>query len=302
MKNQFNKNKINICLNCAALGDTICAMPIIKNLLAENRINGILSNSKWIELMELYGIPSEMITFMREDGTLTPFDDKGFLIAPFYLEHRAPYRVHLIDFFSYSVSYSILKSKEKSIKIDPSRLPVNPIKSSGYVVMQGSTRLRSRTMPKSCWESIRDGILRLGLDVVVLGDPKDSSDYDLSKCNAEYMGCGLGVSAAICAGARCVVGVDGGLIYIAATTDVPIVAGYTFVDPYYRAPWRDGVFAKNFSAVGPRGDCKYCTNSLCAYGIEFDKACPNDIDFDCMKTLHPDDFMLAILSYCQPQD
>jgi len=53
-------------------------------------------------------------------------------------------------------------------------------------------------------------------------------------------------------------GMDTGPMHIAATTNTPIVCCYSFVDPFYRRPFRDGV---PFEAVG-RGH--ECAHSFCA--------------------------------------
>lgn len=302
MIKDFNKNKINIVINCSALGDTICGIPIIKALLRENRLNKILCNGKWAELMKLLDIPPEMIFFMNENG-LTEFDPNDLIMAPFYLENRAPYRIHLTDFFSYNVSYAVLTGWEKSTKIDDSKLHGRLIDKK-YIVLQGSTRLRSRTLLPVEWDKIKNHALQSGLDVIVLGAKEDAIIYDYTGCNSSYIGCDLKTSITLCRDASAVLGVDGGLIYIASLTDVPIVAGYTFVDPLYRAPYRHGMIGWNFRTIAPRGECSYCTNSLCAYGIEFDVKCPREIDFDCMKTLCGDDFITEldrILLYNTPQ-
>jgi len=293
----FNKNKINILINCCAIGDTICVIPSILALLKEGRLNKILSNKKWGELFSLFDIPSEIITYMNDDS-LTPFDPDGYIIVPAYPENRAPYRMHLTDFFSYNLAYATLTPNEKSIRVADEKMIDNPIKSKKYVVMQGSTRLRSRTLLPTEWKKIKDHLLSRLIDVVVLGDPSDGSDYDTTGCISEFMGCNLTTSISICKGARAVVGVDGGLIYIASLTFTPIIAGYSFVDPDYRAPYRRGVKGANFKAIHPRGGCKFCTNSLCAYGIEFDVACPNNIDFECVRTLMADDFISALYKTC----
>lgn len=288
----FNKNKVNLLINCCAIGDTICVIPTVLALLKEGRLNKILSNKKWDELFSLFDIPREIITYMNDDS-LTPFDPNDHIIIPAYPENRAPYRMHLTDFFSYNLAYATLTPKEKSIKVDQRKLIDTPV-SSRYVVMQGSTRLRSRTLLPAEWTKIKEYLFSKGLDVVVLGDPLDKSDYDTSGCITEFMGCNLTTSISICNGAKAVIGVDGGLIYIASLTDTPIIAGYSFVDPDYRAPYRNSIKGWNFKAVHPRGKCTYCTNSLCAFGIEFDVACPNQIDFDCIKTLVADDFIFQI--------
>lgn len=55
---------------------------------------------------------------------------------------------------------------------------------------------------------------------------------------------------------KLVIGLDSGLTHVAACTDVPIVCGYTSVNPLHRAPYRHNEFAWNFFPVVPPLDQK----------------------------------------------
>lgn len=288
---KFNQNKINIMINCAALGDTICSLPILYALHAEGRINKILSNPKWRELLSLTELPADMITFMFNDK-LTPFDPGAYHIAPLYQSHRAPYCMHLVDFFSQAVAYAILTPEQNSVQIPRERLPENALKGRRYIVLQSTTRLRSRTLLPATWLEIKKYIHSLGYEIVLLGD-KESS-YDTRGCITDYMACSISTSISVLWDAACCVGVDGGLLYLAALTDCPIVAGYTFVNPRFRLPYRHGEFGWKCHSVGPYKGCHYCTDSLCAFGIEFDVACPAKRDFECVTNLRSLDFINGI--------
>jgi len=288
---KFNPHKINVVINCAALGDTICCLPIIYALLKEDRLHKILSNSKWTDLLPLAGIPAEKITFMRDDG-IVEFDPGHYHTAPFYLDNRAPYNMHLVDFFSYSAAYAILDANQKSISIPRDRLPVNTIDDKNYIVMQASTRLRSRTILPDTWKQIKDYYIAYGLDVVCLGDRE--SDYDTTGCDISHLGCSIAESLSILWDARGCIGVDGGLIYLASLTNCPIVAGYSFVNPKFRLPYRHGEFGWKCRTVTPQNGCYFCSDSLVAYGIEFDVNCPNKLDFECIKSLRAVDFIAAM--------
>jgi len=84
-----------------------------------------------------------------------------------------------------------------------------------------------------------------------------------------------------------IIGLDNGLIHLAGMTDVPIVAGYTTVDPYYRVPYRHGVKGWNCYVVEPTSECRYCqTEHFETYGINFlecgimSKECMYSLTFD----------------------
>lgn len=300
MNYNFNINKINVGVNCGALGDMICGIPILKVLLSENRINKILAAPLWKELFKLTGISDENIIWLNPKG-LTPFDPGNLPFPAMYPENRAPYRTDLYDFFSQNVAYANLSPEEKSLYVDRNLLPINPLRERNYIVMQASPVWESRTLNPEAWNEIKNYLFDKGFEVVALGDMKRKA-YDLTGCIIDYMDCSISQTISILHDAKCMIGVDGGLIYLAALTNCPIVAGYTFVNPRYRAPCRRGIEGWNFLAVEPRSECKYCSDSICAYGITFDKECPNKIDFECAKSLHAEDFIMAIESFSEIQE
>lgn len=71
-------------------------------------------------------------------------------------------------------------------------------------------------------------------------------------------------AAKIMGQAACVVGLDNGLLHLAATTDVPIVAGYTSVDPIHRVPYRHGILGWNVVEVLPPTSlgCRFCQTQM----------------------------------------
>jgi ADP-heptose:LPS heptosyltransferase len=63
--------------------------------------------------------------------------------------------------------------------------------------------------------------------------------------------------------AHLVLGVDNGLLHLAACSDVPILAGFTTVEPWLRTPVRQGVDAKDYWTLEPPEelDCRFCQSS-----------------------------------------
>lgn len=58
-------------------------------------------------------------------------------------------------------------------------------------------------------------------------------------------------AAKIMSKAKCVLGVDNGLLHVAACTDVAIIGGYTTVDPKHRLPFRHNESGWNYQVVVP---------------------------------------------------
>lgn len=91
--------------------------------------------------------------------------------------------------------------------------------------------------------------------------------------------------------AECVIGIDGGLLHLAGTTDVPIVYGITSVDPAHRAIWRHNEANWKLVHVQPPASlkCRGCQSHwTLVFGFPFtsclysDNACAN---------LDPQDFL-----------
>lgn len=86
-------------------------------------------------------------------------------------------------------------------------------------------------------------------------------------------------AAKIMSGAKVMLGVDCGLMHVAACTDVPIVGGYTTVTPELRMPTRNGIEGYKWYSVVPDENlgCRFCqvkTNFL--YGHDYTKCLYKD--------------------------
>lgn len=86
----------------------------------------------------------------------------------------------------------------------------------------------------------------------------------------------------IMSGAQCVVGLDNGLLHLAGTTDVPIVAGFSTVEPRLRLPYRHDTLGWNcYTAVPDEAiECRFCQSKMIhVYNFDFrncyygDKVC-----------------------------
>lgn len=93
----------------------------------------------------------------------------------------------------------------------------------------------------------------------------------------------IGESSAIC-------GLDNGLLHIAGCTDVPIVGGFTTVDPNHRMPYRNGKLGDGFYPVILSDEelaCNFC-QSRCSLTIKHPnkdfRYCIYD-DYECTKLL-----------------
>lgn len=103
-------------------------------------------------------------------------------------------------------------------------------------------------------------------------------------------------SAKIIEGAELVIGLDNGLIHVAACTDVKIVVGYTTLFSQHRLPIRDNVLGNNCYPVeltDKELDCRGCQSRECfRFNHDF-KQCYKGT-MECLKLLDSDKYIFAI--------
>lgn len=94
----------------------------------------------------------------------------------------------------------------------------------------------------------------------------------------------------LCGYAAAVVGVDGGTLHLAGTTDVPIVYAMGTTLPTHRYITRQGGPSHKIRYVGPRDlECTGCQSKAVLTRHDF-RHCPFS-DNVCMTMLHPEDFI-----------
>lgn len=93
--------------------------------------------------------------------------------------------------------------------------------------------------------------------------------------------------------ARAVIGLDNGLLHLAAAADkhVPIIAAYTTVRPEHRLPYRLGQKGAGVSIIRPKGSsCKFC-QSEARFVHEHDFRTCYFNDYECIKHITGEQFI-----------
>lgn len=294
--------------NTSAVGDTVCVVPTVRALINEKKLYKVLANKRNCEIFRLCGIEEEFIVELASVEEVATFDPQGSTLVCANIPGHAAYRIHLVDLFSIFPINAMLKPEEKNVQAVSGKLPSLRDKDwwpqglGDYVVIGVGYVHKSRRLPVKAYKEIVKYCTGAGLNIVLLGSSRSpSSKQPVNFEEHPKDGCidlinmtTVSESVAIMSKAQCVIGVDSGLIYLAALTSTPIVCGYTFVDPYYRAPYRRNQKGWEFYPVEPRGECKYCSNDLAMFGVEFDNCCPKGNGFECAATLSGEDFIEAI--------
>jgi hypothetical protein len=139
-----------------------------------------------------------------------------------------------------------------------------------YVVFTPGAVSAARTVPGHYWNPIVEFVKSKGLTPVFLGTRKM---VELTVKFPDGLNYGEGIdlrdqttmmeAAWIMKNSACVVGLDNGLIHLAASTDAPIVAGYNMVHPRDRRPrrrvgvWREVYLSRDeLSCIGCQSEMK----------------------------------------------
>ena len=323
----FETKKIYVICETGALGDTIATLPTLKILADKGHIEKLFVDDRYTFLYDcifprslLYPlnkavsrIPKEQVTAEVPKHVIDPHTgDAAFLSYPCIagipiVQTMNPYglmpiHAHLIDAFSAAICNAILKDSEKDYPfIEKKKLPTNKCPIDNYAVVSFGSTAENRKMTPDAFEGIKAYLASRGLGVVLLGK---SSHVLTIGATGEVVGtkfdglddtgcCNMidkttiAESLSILHDAKCFIGIDGGLMHLAGMTDIPIVGGFTSVDPYYRIIYRHGERGWKFYPVEPTTECRYCqTEAWCAFGVNF-HVC-HAKTHDCMRSLTAD--------------
>jgi ADP-heptose:LPS heptosyltransferase len=318
---RFNPTqKMYVIATTGALGDTCSTFPTLKLLVDRGHIEKLFVDIRFYALYQLF-FPPEVLVPLSEASRFIPKEELtpdipmesidlstgGTTVFDYPVNPNLPIiktmrnfptsiHTHLIDHFSMSICDAVFKEHQKDYPhVDSSKLPINPMTGRKYVVIAYGATTEHRRMLPEVLSGLVDYFKSIDVEVVLIG----KRDHVL-RCSGTYTSptfdaipngvvdlidqTTMPEALAIINEAQMVIGLDNGLIHLAALTDVPIVAGYTTVDPYYRLPYRHGIKGWNVFTVEPTSDCRYCqTETFCTYALNFLKC--QTTTKECMKSL-----------------
>jgi ADP-heptose:LPS heptosyltransferase len=304
---KFNPiQKIYIIATTGALGDTVSTFPTLKLLVDRGHIEKIFVDGRFYALYQLF-FPQEVLVPLSEASIFIPKEEitsdipkenidpttGGTTIFDYPVNPNLPIiktlrnfptsiHTHLVDHFSMSICDAMFKEHQKDYPlIDPGKLPINKMLGRKYVVIAYGATTEHRRMLPEVLAGLVDYFSSRNIEVVLIGKRDHALRCSSTITNPTFDAIPEGVinfidqttmpeALAIIRESEMVIGLDNGLIHMAALTDVPIVAGYTTVDPYYRLPYRHGVKGWNIYTVEPDSNCRYCqTETFCTYALNF---------------------------------
>jgi ADP-heptose:LPS heptosyltransferase len=215
-------------------------------------------------------------------------------------------RMHLVDqAFTAWTNGSPPLSAKNYISLNLEKIDVAKFNlPKDYAIITSLFTAEVREFPKMIVRRICRHLNNLNITPVFLGKHKAamSKSHTITSTNNVDTGCGVDLidkttlleAAKIMSNSKFVMGVDNGLLHLAATTDAPIISGYTSVDPEHRIPQRHDVSGWKYKSVVPPDnlDCKFCQSKLNFFHRDF-RFC-NEGTLECLRLMRADQYIEAI--------
>ncbi len=313
--------EVNFVLAHAALGDMIGSLPAIIRARKENPAMKIV-------LFVQHGQRKLVKTLLAPYGSFTVenLDDlkgmaqHGQIHGPCVINSvekntQTRNRIPLVD-FGFIALLDALPNNDAERNY-PNAAPIGHKEIEGkYICMQVGFTAKNREFKHPVMKAIIEWAIVTGRKVVIVGSskthagkvlengmigPRDvQSNYDdlpdtyKDACIDMRDKTVLTQARNILGHADAVVGIDGGLLHLAGTTDVPIVYGFTHVRPEHRQVFRHGKANWRVATVTPRDlGCAGCqSNWTLVFGHCF-TTCAYE-DYLCTDKLDPKDFVNAL--------
>lgn len=221
------------------------------------------------------------------------YDAKKTTITTKWDSITSPMKTSLLDYaFAKLCDENPSIINKNYLKIKPDEIDVSEIGlPDKYVVITAGYTAEVREFKAKYINKITNYIDRKGCGVVFLGQTKTATggkfviegkfneEIDFTNTFNLVDKTTLLQAAKIMGNAKAVIGVDNGLLHVAACTDVTIIGGFTTVTPETRLPVRHDTLGWNYLTVEPDKDlgCRFCqvkTNFL--YGHNYTKCIYKD--------------------------
>jgi len=268
-----------ICIDitgCAALGDTLCATPVVRKISKTyNRKVSVIShhpdlfkNSPYVDKNFKYN--DELYHQIKEEYDVMSTFDVSYKPNGVCNKHNA---TEIRQFHAINLGFMLLKEEMELDYIpDSVSLPDLPEK---YVLIHPVQNWNSRTWDISKWQLLTNLLNEKGIKVISVG--KNSSELGGSNVDKPVFELKIkdGISLVnqtsldetwnLIDKSMCFITMDSGLLHLAGTTDVEIIQLGSSINPELRAPYRHGSQEYKYHYV--RGGCGLHCASDMKYGV-----------------------------------
>lgn len=248
-------------INWGGLGDCIARAPAVKTMLESypNVKFRFYVQGIGLDLYVYWFSNYANVEFIKNLNDVSGEEGPGHVKSFNGTKHHG-LGMHLVDHGYLSLLERMPLPTDNKNYLSLNKFPLYP--NPKFVALTPNYTAGNRTLADDQWEPLIDGILSRGLEVHLCGsiaglDPlKNRQDLldkvkDMWNKHPSTLDC-----AEYLANAQAVIGVDNGLIHLAACTEVPIVVAYTSQLAAYRIPIREKGKIEVVSATSPCNGCE----------------------------------------------
>ena len=265
-----------ICIDitgCRALGDTICATPVVKKISQtyNNQVSVISHHSEIFSnlpyVKDSFQYTSELLDKIKSDyQILSTFDvsykDNGVCNKHNVMDIR---QLHAIN-----LGFMLTKD-EMTLDYIPNKDVILPHLPNKYVLIHSVQNWNSRTWPAKNWQMLTQLLNEKGISVISIG--KNSSELGGSNVDKPVFDfpiklgynlmnqTSLDQTWHLMNNCSCFITMDSGLLHLAGTTDCEIIQLGSSINPEFRSPYRHGSQQYKYHYVN--GGCElHCASDM----------------------------------------
>lgn len=304
---EFQPHRFNFIYNCGGIGDYIQWTPAIRwAILNHPYLSGYIHTPRYFEELARLWLSDLAPRYEIISGGKFEEDERiagkqG--LAPDLKQFANASGMHLftLGWVYYTQSDVVQKGFEVVPEIRGDEAPVSRFNlPENYACIPITATAANRRLTGRAIEEISKYLVKKGITPVYLGKKELAADYSgtAEECDLSY---GIDLreqtnliqAACVMAHSRLTLGLDGGLLHLAACTKAPVIMGFTSVDPRVRVPPRK---AGRYTAVlvPPRSlPCRFCNTEM-RFLLHHDFANCLYKDDACAKMLGVESFIPAI--------
>ena len=294
----------------AALGDMICWLPAIK-YIAENYnfvCGHLIVPGFFVEIAQNvlgkyshWKIHADVIPDFLLDGyplneqVLHPVNATGMNLVDLgfiYFVHTA--QVPVENKFYVELDLGFVEPKPEIL--------FHNLAAKKYAVMTPLAEAHTRTMLPSVFNAIQDHLISIGITPVYIGKEEMKGRHlgldprlDLTKGINLLNKTTLLEAAKIMRDSQMVIGIDNGLLHLAATTDATILYGYTIAGPAQRRPYRRHGHLYELYADKEKLKCLFCQETTkFINGHNFEDCLYKENEPQCITALNSESWIATI--------
>lgn len=268
-----------ICIDvtgCRALGDTLCATPVIRKLSRTynkkvsviSHHSEIFQNLPYVE--KSYQYSPELLNGLTNDYEIMSTFDVSYKENGVCNKHNS---MDIRQIHAINLGFMLTKN-EMTLEYVPNNLDL-PELPNKYVLIHPVQNWNSRTWPAKNWQMLTQLLNEKGIHVISVG--KDSSELGGSNVDKPVFNfpIKLGLNLMnqtsldqtwhLLNNCSCFVTMDSGLLHLAGTTDCKILQLGSSINPEFRVPYRHGSQEYKYHYV--RGGCDLHCASDIKYGV-----------------------------------